>query len=150
MNIVLYTRRNAVQFGGNWRVALREMGEGCILGPLELSAWREDAKAGFHFAHDGGTATGSVHFDPQEVVPPPSEVCERIQLDAVWFFATDFSWALHTEHEDLDTATLFKKSAEASLFLSPMTSPRCATATSAAQLGVERRRNPRCARAFAG
>jgi hypothetical protein len=87
---------------------LRQFDGGRILESLELSTWNDRAKAGVQFVHDGGTTSGSINFNEDEPVPHPSEMCEQLGLDSVWFFASDFTWAVHAGHEDWDLAKVFE------------------------------------------
>jgi hypothetical protein len=108
MKIVRFHKRNAIRFDQEWRSALRELDGGRPVGSRELSSWYDRAKAGLQFAHDGGTASGSIHFDEDDTVLHPSELCEQLGLDSVWFFARDFTWAVHAGHEDWDIAKVFE------------------------------------------
>lgn len=108
MKIVRFAKRDAIRFDQEWRAAIRELDGGRTVGSLELATWYDRAKSGIRFAHDGGTTCGSVHFDEDETVPDPSEMCEQLELDAAWFFASDFTWAIHAGHEDWDLAKVFE------------------------------------------
>lgn len=109
MEIIRYSKHQAIRLHQNWRAALREFGDGRLFGEPELAAWRERARSGLQFVHDGGTTSGSVQFDQDEPIPHPSELCERLELDGVWLFGSDFTWAVHAGHEDWDLAKSFER-----------------------------------------
>ena len=110
MKITLHSKQDAVRFDQQWRASIRA-GEhiGRRTRDLEMSRWRASAIAGLLFAHDGGTESGCVDFEPGETIPHPSELSQSLGFDAVWLFSTDFAWAIRTGHEDWDRLELFEK-----------------------------------------
>lgn len=110
MEIVRYSKSVAVRFDREWRAGMRANRlERLKFGVAELAVWRERARLGVTFAQDGGPASGAISFDPEETVPHPSELCEHLGLDSIWFFGDGYVWAVHTGHEDWELAELFEK-----------------------------------------
>jgi len=116
VEIVRYSKADAIRFDREWRAALRRNRlQRLKFGVAELPLWRERAKLGMTFARDGGPENGAITFDVAETVPHPSELCERIGLDSVWFFGVGYVWAVRTGHEDWDLAERFEQPADAAL-----------------------------------
>ena len=116
MEIHEYSRDEALQFDQEWRAALRAQHlQRSSFGHAELPVWRERAKHGVAFAQDGGSASGTVTFEPDEEVPHPAELCDELGLDSVWFFGEDYDWAIRTGHDDWKLAEAFERPADAGL-----------------------------------
>ena len=110
MKITIHTKQDAVRFDQQWRASLRT-GEHSrrLTRDVEMSRWRATAIAGLFFAHEGGTESGHIDFEPEETVPHPSELSQSLGFDRVWLFPTNFAWAIRTGHEDWDRLELFEK-----------------------------------------
>jgi hypothetical protein len=125
MNVTRYAKRDAIRFDQQWRAALCELDTGRTLGALEMRAWHERARLGIQFVHEAETTSGIVHFEENETVPHPSELCGHLEenetvphpselcghlgFDRAWFFGIDFTWAVHAGHEDWDVAELLER-----------------------------------------
>jgi hypothetical protein len=113
VEIFRHSKSDAVRFDREWRSALRTHRlKRRKFGVAELLAWREYARLEVTFAQDGGSESGTVVFDQHETVPHPSELCEQLGLDSVWFFGNGYAWAVHTGHDDWDLAELFERPAD--------------------------------------
>lgn len=111
MQVERHSKRDAVKFDRQWRAALRNAPRlRRRFNSSDLPVWSEWARVGLLFAHDGGTSSGTIRFEDGEAIPLPSELCEELGLDAVWFFADGYRWAVHAEHEDVDLAEVFEES----------------------------------------
>ena len=112
MEIVRHQKREAARFDQEWRSALRERHfERRRLIDSDLPTWQDRARRGISFAHQDGSISGSITFQDRELPPHPSELCEALKLDSVWFFGDAYAWAVHTEHENRELAELFEPSA---------------------------------------
>jgi hypothetical protein len=109
MNVTPYAKRDAIRFDQQWRAALCELDTGRTFGALEMPTWHERARLGIQFVREGETTSGIVHFEENETVPHPSELCGYLGFDRAWFFGIDFTWAVHAGHEDWDIAELFER-----------------------------------------
>ena len=111
MEIVRHKKRDAARFDQEWRSVLRERSfQRRRLIASDLPTWQDRARLGISFAQDNGSVSGSITFLGLELVPHPSELCESLKLDSVWFFGEDYAWAVHTEHENWELADLFELS----------------------------------------
>jgi hypothetical protein len=113
MEIVRHSKRDAARFDHQWRAALRErsfLRRRLVVS--DISTWQVRARLGITFAHDAGSVSGNITFDDRELTPHPSEICEVLKLDSVWFFGDAYAWAIHTGHEDWDLAELFEQSTD--------------------------------------
>jgi hypothetical protein len=109
MDIVRHQKRDAARFDQEWRSALRGRPfERRRLLASDLPRWQDRARLGISFAHDDGSVSGRITFQDRELVPHPSELCELLKLDSVWFFDDAYAWALHTGHENWDLAELLE------------------------------------------
>ena len=109
MEIVRHQKRDAVRFDQEWRSVLRERTfERRRLVASDLPTWQDRARLGISFAHDDGSVSGSITFQDRELAPHPSELCELLKLDSVWFFGDAYAWAVHTGHENWELAELFE------------------------------------------
>jgi hypothetical protein len=109
MQIVQHPKRDAARFDQEWRSALREgRFERRHLVDSDLPTWQHRARLGISFAHDGGSVSGTITFQDRELAPHPSELCELLELDSVWFFGDAYAWAVHTGHENWELAELFE------------------------------------------